>query len=199
MPDPLYRVVKRAIDVVVALAVLIVLAPVLIGVGLAIRLTMGPPVLFRQRRPGKNGEIFELVKFRSMASGQGSDADRLTSLGRLLRSTSLDELPSMINILCGDMSLVGPRPLLEEYLPLYSDHHARRHEMAPGLTGLAQVSGRNLLSWDDRLDLDIAYVDSASLTADARILFTTLRKVVERDGISAEGEATMAKFTGSRS
>jgi lipopolysaccharide/colanic/teichoic acid biosynthesis glycosyltransferase len=156
-------------------------------------------VLFRQVRPGLAGQPFELVKFRTMRSGTGSDAERLTSLGRFLRSTSLDELPELWNVLRGDMSLVGPRPLLVEYLDLYSPRQARRHEVRPGITGLAQVAGRNLVGWDERFELDVEYVERRSLGLDLRILWRTAVAVVRREGVTAEGEATMPPFRGSAS
>jgi lipopolysaccharide/colanic/teichoic acid biosynthesis glycosyltransferase len=190
---------KRALDVVLSAVALVVLALPMLGIALAVRLQMGSPVLFRQVRPGLHGEPFTLVKFRTMRTGSGTDAERLTRLGRFLRSTSLDELPELWNILRGDMSLVGPRPLLVEYLERYSPRQARRHEVRPGLTGLAQVEGRNLVGWDDRLELDVRYVETRSLALDLRIIGRTLGAVVRREGISGEGEATMAPFQGSAS
>lgn len=163
----------------------------------AVRAVMGRPVLFRQQRPGRDGVPFDLVKFRTMSTAPGNDADRLTPLGRVLRSTSLDELPELWNVLRGDMSLVGPRPLLMRYLDLYSAHHARRHEVRPGLTGLAQVSGRNATTWDERLDLDVTYVDTWTVGGDLSIIARTVLAVLRRTGISADGEATMPEFTGS--
>jgi lipopolysaccharide/colanic/teichoic acid biosynthesis glycosyltransferase len=158
---------------------------------------MGPPVLFRQVRPGRGGRLFTLRKFRTMRSGSGPDEERLTSIGRWLRRTSLDELPELWNVVAGDMSLVGPRPLLVEYLDLYSPRQARRHDVRPGLTGLAQVEGRNLVDWDARLELDVRYVETRTLGLDLRILWRTIGLVLRREGISAEGEATMAPFRGS--
>ncbi len=198
----MYPAVKRAADAVLAGAGLIAAAPVMAGTAAAVAVKLGRPVLFTQQRPGKDGEIFTLYKFRSMKDarlfdGPVSDADRLTAFGRALRSTSLDELPSLWNVLKGDMSLVGPRPLLPDYLPLYTPHQKRRHEVRPGITGLAQVSGRNTVSWEDRFDLDVDYVDNLSLRQDLSILWRTVRAVLRRDGISAEGEATMPRFTGS--
>jgi lipopolysaccharide/colanic/teichoic acid biosynthesis glycosyltransferase len=192
------RALKRGIDVVGALVGLAVGAAPLLVAAAVVRLTMGAPVLFRQVRPGRDGEPFTLVKLRTMRSGAGSDTERLTPFGRFLRSTSLDELPELWNVLRGDMSLVGPRPLLVEYLPLYSERQARRHEVRPGLTGLAQVSGRNLLDWEDRLELDVRYVETWSLGLDLRILARTALAVLRREGISGPGEATMSPFTGSR-
>ena len=178
---------------------LVLSLPVQAAVAVAIRRSMGSPVLFRQPRPGKDGVVFELVKFRTMKHADAehvTDADRLTSLGRFLRSTSLDELPTLWNVVKGDMSLVGPRPLLAEYLPLYTPEQARRHEVRPGVTGLAQVSGRNTLSWEDKFALDVAYVDSRSLGLDLHILASTVRKVLRRDGIAQDGEATARPYAG---
>lgn len=183
---------------------LLVLSPVLLGVAYLVRKNLGSPVLFRQVRPGMHGKPFEMIKFRTMldaVDAQGNvlpDDVRLTPFGRFLRSTSLDELPELWNVLKGDMSLVGPRPLLMEYLPLYSTEQARRHEARPGVTGWAQVNGRNAISWDDKFKLDVWYVDNQSLWLDIKIIFLTIKKVLVRDGISAEGEATMSKFTGSK-
>ncbi len=190
---------KRAFDVVVGGTVLIASLPVQAAVAVAIRRSMGSPVLFRQQRPGKEGVVFELVKFRTMRHPDGdhvTDAERLTPLGRWLRSTSLDELPTLWNVLKGDMSLVGPRPLLVEYLPLYSSEQARRHEVRPGVTGLAQISGRNALSWEDKFALDVEYVGRRCTSMDLRILVLTLREVARREGISGIGTATMTPFTG---
>jgi len=189
--------VKRVVDVIGAgLGLLVACIPMAV-IAVALRLTMGSPVLFRQVRPGRRGELFTILKFRTMRSGEGTDAERLTSLGRWLRATSLDELPELWNVLRGDMSLVGPRPLLVEYLPLYSQRQARRHEVRPGLTGLAQVAGRNLVDWDERFELDVEYVETRSLALDLRIIGRTVAAVLRRDGISGEGEATMAPFRGS--
>ena len=194
-------VLKRLFDLAVALPAFVVSLPVQAATALAVRLSMGRPVLFRQRRPGLHGEVFEMVKFRTMhhedvSRGRVDDASRLTSTGRVLRKLSLDELPSLWNIVRGDMSLVGPRPLLERYLDRYSPEQARRHEVRPGLTGLAQVSGRNELSWEDRLRLDVEYVDTRSFVGDLRILAATVRQVVRGSGVSAVGEATMPEFRG---
>jgi lipopolysaccharide/colanic/teichoic acid biosynthesis glycosyltransferase len=197
--------IKRAFDIVAAGCALLVLAPVIVFVAWQISRKMGSPVLFRQVRPGLNGKPFEMIKFRTMkdaidASGNPlPDSERLTPFGQFLRSSSLDELPELWNVLKGDMSLVGPRPLLMEYLPLYSPEQARRHEVRPGVTGWAQVNGRNTLSWEDKFKLDVWYVDNQSLWLDIKVLFLTVKKVLVRDGISAEGEATMSKFTGSDS
>lgn len=194
--------VKRVIDIVGSGAGLILLWPVLLILALLIRYRMGAPILFRQQRPGLRGEAFEMVKFRTMrdvvdGSGQVlTDEERLTPLGRFLRATSLDELPELWNVVCGDMSLVGPRPLLMEYLPLYSQYQARRHEVRPGVTGWAQVNGRNALSWEEKFELDVWYVDNRSLWLDMKILLLTIIRVFRRQGISAEGEATVRRFTG---
>jgi lipopolysaccharide/colanic/teichoic acid biosynthesis glycosyltransferase len=195
---------KRVVDVAVAGPLLVVTAPVQAAVAVAVAGRLGRPVLFRQRRPGRGGVPFTILKFRTMlpldvAAGHVDDASRLTPLGRFLRSTSLDELPTLVNVLRGDMSLVGPRPLLMAYLPRYSATQARRHEVRPGLTGLAQVSGRNAVGWDERLALDVEYVDTRSLRLDLAILGRTVAAVVRREGISADGEATMPEFLGSRS
>ena len=199
-----YDPVKRALDVVSAATGLVLLSPVIAVVAVLVAIKLGRPVMFRQQRPGKDGALFTLRKFRSMkdvdeAKGLISDQDRLTPFGKALRATSLDELPSLWNVLRGDMSVVGPRPLLVEYLPRYSAEQARRHEVRPGITGLAQASGRNALAWDDKFALDVEYVDSRSLVVDARILLDTVRSVATREGISAEGQATMSKFEGNAS
>lgn len=183
------------------MALLLLCVPLLFLVW-QVRRKLGSPVFFCQTRPGLNGKPFKMVKFRTMTDARGPDgqllpdADRLTSFGRFLRASSLDELPELWNVLTGDMSLVGPRPLLVEYLPLYSPEQARRHEMRPGITGWAQVNGRNALSWDDKFKLDVWYVDHRSMWLDIKILWLTVRKVLVREGISAAGEATMTKFTG---
>jgi lipopolysaccharide/colanic/teichoic acid biosynthesis glycosyltransferase len=188
---------KRALDVVGAAVGLLVASVPLAALAVALRLTMGSPVLFRQVRPGLHGAPFTLIKLRTMRSGPGTDEERLTSLGRWLRATSLDELPELWNVLRGDMSLVGPRPLLVEYLDLYSPRQARRHDVRPGLTGLAQVAGRNLVDWDERFELDVEYVETRSLGLDLRIIGQTVLAVLRREGISGDGEATMAPFRGS--
>jgi lipopolysaccharide/colanic/teichoic acid biosynthesis glycosyltransferase len=188
---------KRALDVVGASLGLLVAGIPMAVIAIALRLTMGSPVLFRQERPGRHGAPFTILKFRTMRAGDGPDAERLTALGRRLRSTSLDELPELWNVLRGDMSLVGPRPLLMEYLDLYTPRQARRHEVRPGLTGLAQVAGRNLVHWEERFELDVQYVDTRTLALDLRIIGRTVASVLRREGISGEGEATMAPFTGS--
>jgi lipopolysaccharide/colanic/teichoic acid biosynthesis glycosyltransferase len=195
-------VIKRGLDVVAAAALLLCLSLPLALLALLIRIKLGSPVLFRQQRPGLHGQPFQMVKFRTMTDACGPDgallpdAQRMTALGRWLRATSLDELPELWNVLKGEMSLVGPRPLLVEYLTLYTAEQARRHEVRPGITGWAQVNGRNAIDWTQRFKLDVWYVDHRSLRLDLRILWLTLRKVWQREGISAEGEATMAKFKG---
>ncbi len=195
---------KRVLDVCAAAAGLLATAPLLAGVAVAIRVTMGSPVLFRQIRPGLSGRPFEIVKFRTLrnadeSGGQRlSDAERLTATGRLLRATSLDELPQLFNVLRGDMSLVGPRPLLLRYLDRYTAEQARRHNVRPGITGWAQVNGRNALSWEEKFALDTWYVDHASLGLDMKILALTALRVVQRDGISSDGHATMPEFLGSQ-
>lgn len=195
---------KRTIDLLIAVLMVIVLSPLVIIIIILVRFNLGSPVLFQQRRPGLHGKTFVLYKFRTMldtVDSQGlslPDQKRLTKFGRFLRASSLDELPELINILRGDMSLVGPRPLLIEYLSLYSPEQARRHEVRPGLTGWAQVNGRNALSWEEKFALDIWYIDNRTLMLDLRILWMTACKVLLREGISADGEATMAPFTGSK-
>ncbi|MAA75691.1 MAG: sugar transferase [Salinisphaeraceae bacterium] len=195
---------KRVLDIVVAAAALIMLSPVFLILAVVVRLRLGAPVLFRQRRPGLGGQPFELIKFRSMTDARNArgellpDEQRLPATGRLLRSSSLDELPELWNVLRGDMSLVGPRPLLMEYLPLYSPRQARRHEVRPGLTGWAQINGRNSLSWEDKFELDVWYVENQSLWLDCRIIGLTVWQVLARRGISAEGESTMPRFRGSQ-
>lgn len=197
-----YAPVKRALDLALTVPAFVASLPVQAAAAVAIRTTLGSPVFFRQTRPGLHGEPFEMIKFRTMhhvdeARGRVTDAERMTRVGSFLRSTSIDELPTLWNIVRGDMSLVGPRPLLMKYLPLYSPTQARRHEVKPGLTGLAQASGRNSLTWEERFALDVEYVDRQSLVLDLKIIARTVGAVLRRDGISAEGEATMAEFTGS--
>ena len=196
--------IKRLFDIAAATTALIVLSPVYALTAYKIKNNLGSPVLFRQTRPGKDGIPFKMVKFRSMkdavdADGQPlPDSERLTSFGKALRNSSLDELPELWNVVKGDMSLVGPRPLLMEYLPLYSDEQKRRHLVRPGITGYAQVNGRNAISWNEKFELDVWYVDNQSLWLDIKILFKTIKKVVIKDGISADGQATMSKFTGTQ-
>ena len=194
--------IKRTLDVLVSVAALVVLFPVIAVVALLIHRELGTPVLFCQTRPGKDGKPFQMVKFRTMLDAvdtQGNslpDSERMTEFGHLLRSTSLDELPGLWNVLKGEMSLVGPRPLLMEYLPLYSKEQYRRHDVRPGITGWAQVNGRNAISWENKFKLDVWYVDNRSFWLDIKILFLTVKKVIVRDGISGDGEVTMEKFTG---
>jgi len=193
---------KRAFDISLSLWALFFLSLPLLIVWVMVRFKLGSPALFRQARPGLHGRPFTMVKFRTMTEDRGQDgellpdAHRLSAFGRFLRASSVDELPELWNVLRGDMSLVGPRPLLMEYLPLYSAEQARRHEVRPGITGWAQVNGRNAVSWEDRFQLDLWYVDHRSLWLDTKILGLTIRKVILREGISARGEATMARFTG---
>ncbi len=194
---------KRLVDVIISFTAFLFFFPVLPLVYLVVAGKLGYPVFFKQKRPGLNGKVFEMVKFRSMRDAvdkQGNalpDSERLTSFGKKLRSSSLDELPGLWSVLKGDMSLVGPRPLLVEYLPLYSKEQARRHDVKPGITGWAQVNGRNAISWEEKFTLDVWYVDNQSFWLDIKILFLTVKKVLVRDGVSAEGEVTMSKFTGS--
>ena len=193
---------KRGFDVAVGSMMLVVFSPVLAVLWWLVRSRLGSPVLFTQIRPGLNGVPFKLMKFRSMTDERDADGDllpddvRLTAFGKWLRSTSLDELPELINVLKGDMSLVGPRPLLMEYLPLYSDRQARRHEVRPGLTGWAQVNGRNTVDWPQRLEMDVWYVENRTLWLDCKILWRTVMIVLKRDGVSQEGQATMERFRG---
>lgn len=200
---PLAAQLKRALDVAVSLTVLAATAPVTAAAAAAIRLTLGSPVVFRQQRPGLHAKPFTLYKFRTMRSPSpgeqalSSDAQRLTRVGRLLRATSIDELPTLLNVLRGDMSLVGPRPLLMQYVERYSPEQARRHEVKPGITGWAQVNGRNTLSWEEKFRLDVWYVDHQSFCLDVRILLQTVTSVLRSDGISAAGHATMPEFMGS--
>ena len=197
-----YTFWKRVVDLSASALGLVILSPILLALALLIRARLGAPVLFRQTRPGLHARPFTIYKFRSMRDARDArgnplpDAERLPPLGRFLRSTSLDELPELWNVLRGDMSLVGPRPLLMEYVPLYSAEQARRHEVRPGITGWAQVNGRNALGWKDRFALDVEYVDRLSLALDARILLLTVRKVFRREGINQQGSATMEKFRG---
>ena len=196
---------RRFFDLSVALLALLLLALPLLLLALLVRTKLGSPVFFRQTRPGLHGKPFEMVKFRTMTDtrdAQGellSDSERLPPVGRFLRSSSLDELPELWNVLKGEMSLVGPRPLLMEYLPLYTPQQYRRHEVRPGVTGWAQVNGRNAISWEEKFALDVWYVENQSFWLDVKILFLTVKKVLVKDGISAAGEATMTKFTGSKS
>ncbi|QVN03242.1 sugar transferase [Pseudomonas rhodesiae] len=194
---------KRFFDVLLSILALSVLWPVMVWTAWAVRKKLGTPVIFRQVRPGLHGKPFKFVKFRTMRDSfdsQGNplpDSERMTQFGQFLRSSSLDELPGLWNVIKGDMSLVGPRPLLTEYLPLYTTEQARRHDVRPGITGWAQVNGRNSLSWEAKFELDVWYVDNHSIWLDAKIIIMTVKKVFVRDGISAEGEATMSRFRGS--
>lgn len=193
---------KRFFDIAMSLGLLLVLTPIILLIAWLIKNKLGSPVLFRQTRPGKDGKPFEMIKFRTMLDATDTsgnplpDSERLTPFGKKLRASSVDELPELWNVLKGEMSLVGPRPLLMEYLPLYNAQQYRRHEMKPGITGWAQVNGRNAISWEDKFKLDVWYVDNQSFWLDMKILFLTVKKVIVRDGISGEGEATMSKFTG---
>lgn len=195
---------KRVFDLLVSISALLLLLPVILILAVCVRVSLGSPVLFRQDRPGLKGKIFKMAKFRSMldaVDAQGvplPDDRRITSFGKLLRSTSLDELPGLLSVIKGDMSLVGPRPLLVEYLLLYNSEQRRRHNVRPGITGWAQVNGRNALSWEEKFELDVWYVDNQSFWLDIKILFLTVKKVFLRDGISAEGEVTMSKFEGTK-
>ena len=193
---------KRLFDIIVSLIGLIVLSPIFAILAITVLIKHGNPILFKQQRPGLNGKLFTFNKFRTMTDEKDEegnllpDKDRLTSFGSFLRKTSLDELPSFFNVIKGDMSLVGPRPLLMIYLPLYNDYQKRRHEVKPGITGWAQVNGRNAISWQKKFELDVWYVKNQSFWLDLKILFLTVYKVFKRDGISAEGEATMPEFKG---
>ncbi|MEG1870910.1 MAG: sugar transferase [Peptostreptococcaceae bacterium] len=194
--------IKRIIDILGSFIGLIILSPILIITGILVYFKLGSPIFFVQERVGKDDKIFKMIKFRSMLDAKNKfgedlpDEERLTPFGAKLRSLSLDELPELINVLKGDMSLVGPRPLLIEYLELYSDEQRRRHDVRPGITGLAQINGRNSISWKDRFKLDVTYVDSNSVFLDIKILFMTVFKVIKKDGISQEGHATMESFNG---
>ena len=198
------RFFKRPMDFILSLMAIIVLCPLLIIVGILVRLKLGKPVLFAQKRPGLNEKIFTMYKFRTMTDEKDEhgellpDSVRLTKFGKMLRSTSLDELPELFNILKGDMSIVGPRPLLVKYLPLYTDHQKRRHEVLPGLTGLAQINGRNAISWEDKFNLDVEYVDHVSCLGDWKIIFRTIRKLYVKEGISSNTSVTMEPFRGSK-
>ena len=198
----MYKIIKRIIDILAALSALIILSPVYIIVAFKVAKNLGKPVLFSQKRPGFNGQIFTMKKFRSMRDAQDKngnilpDQERLTPFGIKLRNSSLDELPGLLSVLKGDMSLVGPRPLLVEYLPLYSEVQAKRHDVKPGITGWAQVNGRNAISWQEKFELDVWYVENQSLWLDIKIIYLTVKKVFSQADINAEGEATMSKFTG---
>jgi lipopolysaccharide/colanic/teichoic acid biosynthesis glycosyltransferase len=193
---------KRVLDVVIASTALLLLSPVYFFVAYKVRKNLGSPVLFRQVRPGLHGKSFEMIKFRSMKNALDEngnplpDSERLTPFGKMLRATSLDEMPELWNVIKGEMSIVGPRPLLMEYLPLYNSQQAKRHNVRPGMTGYAQVNGRNAISWEEKFKLDTWYVENQSLWLDFKIMLKTVKKVLAKDDISAEGEATMTKFTG---
>lgn len=195
---------KRLLDIIIASIALILLSPLYVFVAYKVKKNLGSPVLFRQVRPGLHGKPFEMIKFRTMKDAvdeQGNplpDSERLTPFGQMLRSTSLDEMPELWNVIKGDMSIVGPRPLLMEYLPLYSPEQAKRHDVRPGMTGHAQVNGRNAIGWEEKFKLDTWYVENQSIWLDFKIMFKTVHKVLAKDDISAEGEATMTRFTGSK-
>lgn len=194
--------IKRIIDIVLSLLGIIILSPILVITAILVKTKLGSPIFFTQERVGKDGKIFKMIKFRTMLDAKDKwgeplpDEERLTHFGKFLRSTSIDELPELVNVLKGDMSLVGPRPLLVEYLPLYSKEQFRRHELRPGITGWAQVNGRNSINWSERFKLDVDYVNSYSLIKDFKIIIMTVGKVIKRDGISQDGHVTMEKFNG---
>lgn len=200
----MYKFFKRLIDIICSLIGLILFSPILLVVVLLIRINLGSPVFFTQTRLGKDGKEFKMIKFRTMKDSLDKfgqllpDEQRLTKFGKILRSTSLDELPELINVLKGDMTLVGPRPLLVEYKELYSERQFRRHEVYPGITGWAQINGRNAISWNERFELDVWYVDNISFLLDMKILVMTILKVIKRDGINEQGQASMSKFTGNK-
>ncbi|WP_096185791.1 sugar transferase [Evansella halocellulosilytica] len=199
------KFIKRPMDFILSLIALISLSPAIILVGLLVRIKLGSPIIFKQDRPGMYEKVFTLYKFRTMTDERDENGEllpdhiRLNKFGRLLRSTSLDELPELVNILKGDMSIIGPRPLLVDYLPLYNNFQKRRHEVRPGLSGLAQVSGRNAISWDEKFDLDVHYVDNISFLYDIKIIFQTIKKVFVREGVNFENKAQDNKFRGSKS
>lgn len=196
--------IKRALDFLLSVIALVILSPVLLIVALLVRIKLGSPVIFKQERPGLNGKIFKLYKFRTMTDERNengellSDEVRLTKFGKILRSTSLDELPELWNIIKGDMSIVGPRPLLVRYLPLYNERQARRHEVRPGFTGLAQVNGRNSISWEEKFEWDVKYVENISFIGDVKIIWNTVKVVLRREGISSDNSATMDEFRGTK-
>ena len=196
------RYIKRPMDFILSLCAIILLAPVLVITTLLVRVKLGSPVIFKQQRPGQNGKIFTMYKFRTMTDACNAngellpDCDRLNGFGRLLRSSSLDELPELFNILKGDMSIIGPRPLLVQYLPLYNAYQKQRHKVRPGLSGLAQVSGRNAIEWEEKFRLDVEYADSVSFLGDWRIILLTFKKVFAREGINSESASTVAPFSG---
>lgn len=198
----MYKYIKRFFDIVSSLIAIIILSPVLVITSILVRTKLGSPVLFKQERPGKDEKIFTLMKFRTMTDERDENGEllpdevRLTKFGKFLRSTSIDELPELFNILKGDMSVIGPRPLLVEYIPRYNEHQHRRHEVRPGLSGWAQVNGRNTVSWEDKFDMDVHYVDNYSFAMDVKILFMTVLNVIKKEGISSETSATMEVFMG---
>ncbi|WP_305881546.1 sugar transferase [Bacillus mycoides] len=198
------RFIKRLMDFILSLIAIIMLSPVFLIVAFLVKTKLGSPVLFKQERPGLNGTIFKMYKFRTMTDEKNEngellpDSVRLTNFGKFLRSTSLDELPGLFNIFKGDMSIIGPRPLLVQYLPLYNEHQKRRHEVRPGLSGLAQVNGRNAISWEEKFNYDVEYVDNVSFTTDWKIILLTIKKVFIREGINSETAATMEPFKGTK-
>ena len=197
------KYIKRPVDFILSLVALIVLSPILLIVAVLVRIKLGSPVIFKQQRPGLNGEIFNMYKFRTMTDERDEngellpDEERLKEFGKKLRSTSMDELPELWNIVRGDMSLIGPRPLLVKYLPRYNAHQARRHEVRPGVTGYAQVNGRNSITWEKKFDLDVEYVDNVTFVGDLQIIFKTIKTVLMREGISSDSSVTMEEFAGS--
>ena len=194
------KYIKRLLDIILSLFALIVLSPVILVIAILVKIKLGSPVIFKQQRPGRDEKVFTIFKFRTMTDKRNENGEffpdevRLTKFGKSLRSTSLDELPELLNIIKGDMSIVGPRPLLVQYLPYYDDFQKRRHEVRPGLTGLAQVNGRNATTWDERFGFDVKYVDSMNFLQDVRIIFTTVKHVITRKGINSEHNATMESF-----
>ena len=198
----IYKYIKRILDIISSLLAIIILSPLLAVTAVLVKTKLGSPVLFKQERPGKDEKIFTLMKFRTMTDERDENGEllpdevRLTKFGKFLRSTSIDELPELFNILKGDMSVIGPRPLLVEYIPRYNEHQHRRHEVRPGLSGWAQVNGRNTVSWDDKFDMDVHYVDNYSFAMDVKILFMTVLNVLKKEGISSETSATMEVFMG---
>lgn len=198
------RYLKRPMDIILSLCAIIFLSPLIILLAISVRVKLGSPILFKQKRPGLNEKLFTLYKFRTMSDKRDKNGEllpdeiRLTSFGKTLRSTSLDELPELFNILKGDMSVIGPRPLLVQYLPLYNEHQKRRHEVRPGLSGLAQVSGRNAISWEDKFDIDVQYVDSISFIVDWVLIFKSMYRAMKREGIQGEESATMEAFKGNK-
>ncbi len=199
----IYKYIKRIFDIISSLLAIIILSPLLAVTAVLVKTKLGSPVLFKQERPGKDEKIFTLMKFRTMTDERDENGEllpdevRLTKFGKFLRSTSIDELPELFNILKGDMSVIGPRPLLVKYLPRYNEHQHRRHEVRPGLSGWAQVNGRNSISWEEKFDLDVEYVDNYSLSKDINILFMTVMSVIKRDGINSDNDVTMEEFMGS--